>query len=214
MEPSQPAAKRSIIYVDGFNLYYGALENGPYKWLDLERYFRLLRPGDCIQKIRYFTAKISGSHAPNQEAYLLALETLPLVEVILGRFKAKQIQCLVPGCPIPRPRFFSTFEEKRTDVNIALWMLHDAVKNLCDRLVLVSGDSDLVPAVSMVKQHCPGKEVVLYVPARNAVRGAAVELRSEADKDKTLPLQFLRACQFPAQISHSSGVVIKKPPSW
>jgi hypothetical protein len=133
MAAPQLRRKRSIIYVDGFNLYYGALQHGPYKWLNLERYFRLLRPNDCIQQIRYFTARISGSHAANQETYLLALETLPLLKVVFGRFKSKQLQCLVPSCPLPSPRFFSTYEEKRTDVNIALWMLHDALEDLCDR---------------------------------------------------------------------------------
>lgn len=46
----------TIIYVDGFNLYYGALKAGSYKWLDLGKFFRLLRPADTIRNIRYFTA--------------------------------------------------------------------------------------------------------------------------------------------------------------
>ena len=45
------AGNRSIIYVDGFNLYYGAIYNGPYKWLNLERYFQMLRPDDDVQAI-------------------------------------------------------------------------------------------------------------------------------------------------------------------
>ncbi len=213
-KPAPPTPKRSIVYIDGFNLYYGALRGGPYKWLNLERYFRLLRPGDCIQKIRYFTARVVGSHAASQDAYLSALVTLPLVEIIFGRFKAKQIECLVPSCSLPSPRFFSSFEEKRTDVNIALWMLHDAQENLCDRLVLISGDSDLVPAIAMVKDHYPTKEIIVYIPARSEIRGAAVELRGIADRAKILPLQILHAAQFPAEITNDSGLVIKKPLSW
>ena len=210
----QPPRKRCIVYVDGFNLYYGALRGGPHKWLNLEKYFRYLLPNDDIQKIRYFTAEVVGPAAARQRAYLAALDTLPLVEVILGRFKAKQVRGLCPSCPLPNPQFFSTFEEKRTDVNIALWMFHDALKNLCDRLVLVSGDSDLVPAVAMTKGHCPEKEIVVYVPAKDMVRGAAVELRGIADKHKLLPLQMLKAAQFPSQVTTSAGAIIKKPPSW
>ena len=206
--------KRSIIYIDGFNLYYGALKGGPHKWLNLERYFRLLRPGDIIQTIRYFTAKIAGPHAPNQEAYLAALETLPLVEIILGRFKVKQVECQVAACPRVGSRIFSMYEEKRTDVNIALWMLHDVQEDLCDRLVLVSGDSDLVPAVSMVKNNFPAKEIIVYVPARSRIRGAAVELRGVADKDKVLPTNFFHAAQFPARITSGGGQTIEKPESW
>jgi len=65
----------------------------------------------------------------------------------------------------------------------------------------------------MIKQHRPEKIISVYVPARNKVRGAAVELRSMADKDKTLPLNILPAAQFPAEIKTATGV-IKKPSSW
>jgi 6-hydroxy-3-succinoylpyridine 3-monooxygenase len=213
-QAAQPQTKRAIVYVDGFNFYYGVLKNGPHKWLNLERFFCRLRQHDQVQKIRYFTAKITGHHLANQEAYLLALTTLPLVDVILGRFKAKQVQCQVPACPNPGRRVFTTQEEKRTDVNIALWMLHDAQRDVCDRLILVTGDSDLVPAVRMVKDHFPEKEIVAYIPAKNATRGAALELRAEAHKDKTLPLDLLGKSQFPATIDLGGGRAVTKPATW
>ena len=214
MATVQPRPNRSIVYIDGFNLYYGALKGTPHKWLNLKRYFRLLLSGHDIQKIRYFTARIVGSHGIDQDAYLSALATLPLVEIIFGQFKTKRIQGLCPSCPLPPPQFFSTYEEKRTDVNIALWMLHDAQDDLCDRLILVTGDSDLVPAIAMVKNQRPEKMVSVYIPARNLIRGAAVELRSIADKHKTLPLNILPAAQFPAEITTGAGILIKKPSSW
>jgi hypothetical protein len=31
---------RTIVYVDGFNFYYGQVKNGPYKWLDLTKLFK------------------------------------------------------------------------------------------------------------------------------------------------------------------------------
>ena len=125
-KPAQARPKRSIIYIDGFNLYSGALTGWPLQVAESwSNPIHLLRPGDCIQKVRYFTAGLVGSHAASQDVYLSALATLPLVDIILGRFKAKRIQCLVPSCSLPSPRFFSSFEEKRTDVNIALWMLRE-----------------------------------------------------------------------------------------
>ena len=214
VQTAQPETRRAIVYVDGFNFYYGALKNGPHKWLNLERFFCRLRQHDQIQEIRYFTAKICGRHLANQEAYLLALTTLPLVDVILGRFKAKQIECLVPACPYLGRRVFTTQEEKRTDVNIALWMLHDAQRDLCDRLILVSGDSDLVPAVRMVRDQFPEKEIVAYIPAKNETRGAALELRAEAHKNKTLPLDLLAKSQLPASIDMGGGRTVKKPATW
>ena len=207
-------SKRSIVYIDGFNLYYGALRGGPNKWLDLERYFTRLRPDDELQMVRYFTARIIGPNSVNQEAYLRALETLSLVTTHLGKFKTKRIVCRVPGCTYGGDRRFPTPEEKRTDVNIAIAMLDDAYQDLCDRLVLVSGDSDLVPAVNMVKSRFPEKEVVVYVPSRNPVRGAAVELRSAADKDRDLPLALLKKSHLPSRVADNSGGWVEKPASW
>lgn len=207
-------ADRSIVYIDGFNLYYGAVRGGPHKWLNLERYFKVLRPGDDIQRISYFTALVNGSHRSNQETYLRALATLPVVDVTLGLFKEKQIRCRAHGCPFPGVREFKAPEEKRTDVNIALQMVDDAYQGLCERMIVVSGDSDLVPALNMVKLRFPKIQINVYVPTRNAVRGAAVELRSAADKNRSLPLNLLALAQFPPTIPEGGGGVIQKPVSW
>jgi 6-hydroxy-3-succinoylpyridine 3-monooxygenase len=208
------AKKRSIVYIDGFNLYYGAVRGGPHKWLNLQRYFELLRPDDDIQAIKYFSALIDGPTRSNQDAYLLALETLPAVEVILGKFKAKQILCRHLTCAHVGDRRFASKEEKRTDVNLAIHLLNDGYRDVCDNFVIVSGDSDLVPAVNMLKTLFPAKQVIVYVPARNEARGAAVELRGAADKDRTLPQNILPKAQFPASIPDGSGGAILKPAAW
>ena len=43
---------RSIIYIGGFNPYYDAVKNMPWKWLDIERCFSLLLPDNDIQIIK------------------------------------------------------------------------------------------------------------------------------------------------------------------
>ncbi len=205
---------RSIIYVDGFNFYYGALRGTPHKWLDLQRMFSRLRPQEDVQAIYYFTALLDGQRGEKQERYLRALGTSPKVRVMLGKFKRKQVTCRVSGCPYPGSRVFDTTEEKRTDVNIAIQMLDDVFHGRTDRIVLVSGDSDLVPALELVKMRSPTTQIVVYVPTRNPVRGAAVELRSVADKHRTFPLSLLRVSQFPPGIADGRGGIIEKPASW
>ena len=118
---------RSIIYVDGFDLYYGAVKAGLYKCLDLQHCFGLLRPDDEIQSIKYFTALIDGSHRPNQEAYLEALETLSKVEIFFGKYKYKSVKSTLPACTFAGSREFQVPEEKRSDVNIATHMIDDAL---------------------------------------------------------------------------------------
>lgn len=210
--PSPPTKPRSIICIDGFNFYYGAVKGGPYKWLNLERFFTLLRNNDDICRIHYFTALVTGPTLPNQQVYLRALETLPLVNIVLGNYKAKRVACTVTACTHAGNRRFRTVEEKRTDVNIAVQMMEDAYENRCDQFILVSGDSDLVPAVTRVRNL--GKKVIVYIPARDPTRGAAVELRAAADSSKTLPLNLLQHSLFPATMPDGAGGTLTKPATW
>jgi hypothetical protein len=205
---------RTIVYIDGFNLYYGAVRGSAFKWLNLQRFFQLLRPHDNIVKVHYFTALVDGSTKPNQDVYLRALGTLPLVNIVLGKFKKKQVRCSNSACTFAGDRFFAVPEEKRTDVNIAVFLLDDAYQNQCDHSIVVSGDSDLVPAISLLKVRFPQKRVTVYVPSRNPMRGAAVELRSVADKHRTLPLNLLPFSQFPNPLPDGAGGLLHKPASW
>ena len=38
----------AIVYVDGFNLYYGSLKRTPYEWLDLGRLCAGMLPNDRV----------------------------------------------------------------------------------------------------------------------------------------------------------------------
>ncbi|HLA80176.1 MAG TPA: NYN domain-containing protein, partial [Thermoleophilia bacterium] len=51
---------KSYVYVDGFNLYYGAVKETPYRWLNIRRLCELLLPSHTIHKIKYFTARVSA----------------------------------------------------------------------------------------------------------------------------------------------------------
>ena len=91
---------RTFVYVDGFNLYYGALKGTPWKWLDLVALFNIvLQQHHDILKVKYFTARVSGtptdqSQPRRQEVYLRALQHLrPEVEVYFGHFLRHTVEC-------------------------------------------------------------------------------------------------------------------------
>src|SRR5579862_6992381 len=82
------------IYIDGFNLYNGALRGSPYKWLDLHAFAQALRPADEIMKVKYFTAQVDRrfndpQQRVRQRLYWRAIRTLPTVEIIEGHFKTR-----------------------------------------------------------------------------------------------------------------------------
>ena len=66
---------RTVVYVDGFNLYYGALKGTSWKWLDLVALFeKVLQPHHDILAIKYFTARVSAHPAirrsPSDKTYI------------------------------------------------------------------------------------------------------------------------------------------------
>lgn len=101
---------RTRVYVDGFNLYYGALKGTDFKWLDLVQLAYLLVPEEHrIDRLRYFSARVSGkvdSGAPaRQHAYLKALQSIPEVRTHMGRFLAKSVWRPVTNLPIANQHF-------------------------------------------------------------------------------------------------------------
>jgi len=98
-------AIRTWVYVDGFNLYYGAVKGTPFKWLNVVELAKHLVPAThTIEKVKYFTARVSGAADPGaprrQHAFLSALATLPEVEIHYGRFLAKTIWRPLTNLPV------------------------------------------------------------------------------------------------------------------
>lgn len=156
---------------------------------------------------------IFGKSTSRQATYLNALATLPLVKTQLGSFKHTTVKCLHSGCSFLGNREFRMLQEKRTDVGIAVSMVDDAHHDRCDHFVLISGDSDLVPAVRLIRSAYGQKRVTVYVPGAEDVRRAD-ELRQVANDAKPFPTALLRACQFPPTLTSRSGQTITKPDNW
>lgn len=90
------------LYVDGFNLYYGALKRTPYKWLDLARLSQIMLPQDVVQHIYYYTARVSARphnlSAPiDQQIYLRALRTIPNLSITYGHFLTHSVRMTLSG---------------------------------------------------------------------------------------------------------------------
>jgi len=56
-------------------------------------------------------------------------------------------------------------EEKQSDVALALHAFADAMRNEVDQIIVVTNDSDLVPAMMMIRQHT-NAVLGLIVPVR------------------------------------------------
>ena len=209
---------RTYIYVDGFNLYYGALKDSPYKWLDIKALFRgILQPKNNILQIKYYTARVSARpddpDAPTwQDIYLRALELyIPELTIIEGHFIQKSVSMMLET-PIGGKRFARVIktEEKGSDVNLAVHLVNDAWRNHYDCAVVCSNDGDLSEAVRIVRRELH-KTVVLAVPGDPNNRPTSVELKRWASATLRIKADALAASQLPNPIP---GTTLHKPVTW
>lgn len=205
------------VYVDGFNLFYGCLKGTSYKWLDLEALCTLLLPSYDINRIRYFTARISGRpdkpHSPTrQDAYLRALASRPKVTIHYGKFLQSTVRMRL-AAPLPGgPKTVEVIktEEKGSDVNLATYLLIDAFREDSDAAVLISNDSDLCEPIRIVQEEF-GVPVGLLIPRS---RPSEALRRLNPAFVKQIRRGPLSASQFPARFADACGRTISKPPAW
>jgi len=203
---------KANIYVDGFNLYYGALKGTPYRWLDIAKLCRIMLPRDTIHQIKYFTALVNPrptdpDQLTRQQIYLRALETIPNLEIIYGHFLTHEV--MMPLAP-PKNGYAKVIktEEKGSDVNLALHLLSDGYKNAYDVAVIVSNDSDLLLPIQFVKKEL-GKMTGILNPQKYPSR----VLTANADFVKNIRKGVLSKSLFPTTLIDSSGK-FKKPTNW
>jgi uncharacterized LabA/DUF88 family protein len=198
---------RYCIYIDGFNVYY-ALQEPLYrkhKWLNYRKLAEsVIGKNDRIMGVFYFTAVVhwKQDNALRHKNYIKALRWAR-VDTIQGRFMEKEVRC--HRCK----QLYKTHEEKRTDVNIALKLLGDAIDDLYDKALIISADTDLIPAIRAVYKYAPEKKIgVMFPIGRNNN-----DLRREADFRIKMPQRLLEACQFPEKIKIGNHI-IQRPNSW
>ena len=195
-------------FVDGFNLYH-ALENRSYrkyKWLDISKLCQaFLRKQDQVAGIYYFTALTiwDQNKVARDKNYIKALESKG-IQIIYGEFKRKDRICRL--CH----KTYQTFEEKQTDVNIAIHLFRYALENRFDRAIIISGDSDLVPSISAVRAIFPNKLIGIILP----IGRASESLKNTADFHMKMKEHHLSSCLFPSVVNLSQNQTVSRPQSW
>ncbi|PIQ60301.1 MAG: hypothetical protein COV99_11795 [Bacteroidetes bacterium CG12_big_fil_rev_8_21_14_0_65_60_17] len=206
---------RTNVYIDGFNLYYGALRKTAYKWLDVRRMCEKILPRNQIAQIKYFTARVSPqtgdrSQAIRQDLYLRALGTVPGVSIHYGHFLVHNVHRRLANPPPGTNPYVEIvkIEEKGSDVNLAAHLLHDGHQGLYDAAVVVSNDSDLVTPILMVKQ-----DLGFPVGVLNPHRRTANAIRDSASFIRPIRTGVLADSQLPATLADGSGT-ITRPHVW
>ena len=203
--------RRTYVYIDGFNFYYGCIRSSPYRWLDLFKFAQAMLPKNDVVRVKYFTAIVKPStkdptKVVRQQTFLRALATIPQIEIFLGSFQAH---------PVRRPKADGSgsvevidMKEKGSDVNLATELLVDGFTNAYDVAVVVSNDSDLVAPIRAVRTKL-GKAVGIINPHQRQ----SVELRTSASFIKEVRTWALAHSILPPDLHDANGE-IHRPAGW
>jgi len=227
---------RTAFFVDGYNLYYGALHGSPYKWLDLpailSHILQAQNPACETASVHYYTSPVIARLATRGQAsndaqsrYIRALQTKG-VTVVLGNHRLARgfAPRFVKGQKASRSDQVAIWqlEEKETDVNLALGMYRAACQAeplQIGQIVLVSGDTDLAPALAAIRTDFAQLALGVIVPHRSE-NG---ELAREAPGSLKLHSHWIRrsisdtelaACQLPPKVPLPKKPAIIKPDYW
>ena len=105
---------------------------------------------------------------------------------------------------------FKGHKEKETDVAIASRLFESCFEDLADCIVLVTGDTDLAPAIRTCQRLFPKKTMIFALPYLRAND----ELRRLAPGSFKIRAKTYFANQFPDPLVLVDGTSIAKPASW
>lgn len=209
--------KRVDFLVDGFNLYHSIIDISRYnnglrvKWLDIRSlcisFLHLIDSNAKLENIYYFSAFAHHLNNPDViKRHQIYIECLKSTGVIpeMGRFKYKEISC--PNCH----RQIARYEEKETDVSIGIKICEVLYRDECDIVAILTGDTDLAPAIRHTQQYYPKKKIIFIFPfaRKNS------ELAQLAPGSFKINKQSYIRNQFPEEVTMPDGRVARKPPEW
>ncbi|MCF5226999.1 antitoxin Xre/MbcA/ParS toxin-binding domain-containing protein [Pseudomonas syringae] len=177
--------------------------------------------------IKFFTAKIIESVAratdsvSSQARYHIALRKLhgSRIELIEGYYAVNKMKVKIVDAEYPDrlPHDCQEIqawkvEEKQSDVNLALHAYHDAITGQIDHAVIVTNDTDIAPALQMIRAHT-NVLIGVVVPTSDQTRRPNTDLVKLAHwRREYINASELAACQLPRVIQSRKPTT--KPQSW
>lgn len=217
---------RTAFIVDGFNLYHSAMDaskdlgGASTKWLDIRQlcdsYLSGIGGDAQTQSIYYFSAPAQHLTAVNPgvvQRHMRFVKCLRATGVTdeLHRFRKKDIKFHIKGDMDDLFRgFLRRHEEKETDVAIASKLFELLIRDECDTILLVTGDTDFVPACKTARRLFPDKAVGFLFPYKRSKD----ELADLASLLFAIDAEAYAAHQFPDPFILPNGHRLDKPPSW
>ena len=214
---------KTNVYIDAGNLYYGLLrDNRSAKWLDPLALTRaLIRSDHVIGVVKFYTARVrtypyDAEAVERQRIYLRALSEIKGLKIVEGYYNKNKVwmPAVSSACRTCKETadgrvHIVRLEEKRTDVNIATDMLYDAFTDSIDAVALISGDSDFIAPLDLIRKKF-GKQVLVFDPHQRFS-----DICYHASYYAHIPRDLPAKCQLPEVIPVGThGRTIHRPAAW
>lgn len=199
--------ERVSFFFDGFNVYHSLSKIfRKYLWLNYKNLAECyLRKNQQLSSVYYFTALAHwlGEPALRHQIYIGALEAEG-VTVVLGKFKKKERHCHLCG------KDYEGHEEKQTDVNIVSYLIRGAYKKDFDTAFIITNDTDMIPAIKIIKQDLPTIKIGVMFP----INRYSAELEQHTDFKIHIREPQLAASQLNNPYILPNGKYLYRPPGW
>jgi uncharacterized LabA/DUF88 family protein len=204
--------KKVAVYVDGFNLYHGLvnLSKPHLKWLNLKLLAeKFIDPqSEIIEKVYYFSAVATFMDKDiilRHRTYIEALQTIG-IEFVEGNFKNKLLTYKNKHLEFK----WKKHEEKETDVNISIHMVRDAINKRFDKFILITNDTDIVPAVKMARRENNTLQFKLLTPPTLETHDSLLTAIKPGTSSK-LTVGHIQTSLLPEKITKPNGKIISIP---
>ena len=209
---SQVKTVRAALYIDGFNLYHPIRRMGDdwahLKWASLwDLGVNLTQPrGQTLVKVAFCTAVPSmkqGSAKRDRHIKFNAAQRACGVTVIEGHYVPEPIE--IDGIPTGETKW----TEKQTDINVALELILDGMKDVYDIALLLSADTDQVATARAFSSTLAplGKTMVGVAPPDRVTPIGYAPYKIASVQLKQFDIE---RCVMLAKLEHE-GAIIERP---
>lgn len=208
--PTATPEQGLIAYIDGFNLYHGlhTMSQRQHLWLDVVQLIKELRPRSTVLKVKYFTATVldDPDAQSRQDHYIEALQNIHpgVLQVIRGKYQRKEMRCRACGAQ------WRSYEEKQTDVNIAIHLVADVAASRANTYLLITADTDIIPAIKMAQAQDSAATIVAQFPPRRESSAISRLLPSS----RQITRAKIESALLPDTVSGRRGKVFSIPEKW
>ena len=186
---------RAALYIDGFNLYHPIKElNEPFlKWANLWKLGELICEPHNADLVKVVFCTAVPAHLP---------ESRDRHNTFNAALRANGVT-IISGHHVHDGE---KWNEKQSDINVALHLMLDAIDNVYDMAILLSADSDQAATAKLFSERFPYKKLLAVAPPTKAVPN---KVQQYCFAHFSLSKEILERCVMGDSVAGTKGAIMR-----